>query len=184
VNCRPTSQVVCLAAGALLSFAILPANAGPVAGATTCGAYVTRAPSTLGRSGSGMVPTALAVKQLTDFRDALICLINAERTKDGKPQLTRNKQLDMAALGHTSEAQRLKWWGTGNPHVHPDKGPRDAGQAHRAADTRRRLLPRRSDAGERDRLQLGGQGKRREPRWPDAGRRRQLVDEHQQERSP
>jgi uncharacterized protein YkwD len=67
--------------------------------------------------------------ELTDLRDALICLINAERTKDGKQPLTRNKQLDMAALGHTGESQRLKWWGTSNPHVHPDKGPRDAGQA-------------------------------------------------------
>jgi uncharacterized protein YkwD len=113
----------------LVFLATLPANAGPLAGAKTCGPYVKRAPSTLGSSGSGMVSTAIAAKELADLRDALICLINAERTSTGKQALARNRQFDMAALGHTSEAQRLKWWGSSNPHVHPDKGPRDAGQA-------------------------------------------------------
>ena len=130
MNCRlRLPQIVCFAAGTLVFLATLPANAGPLAGAKTCGPYVKRAPSTLGSSGSGMVSTAIAAKELADLRDALICLINAERTSTGKQALARNRQLDMAALGHTSEAQRLKWWGSSNPHVHPDKGPRDAGQA-------------------------------------------------------
>ena len=105
MNCRlRLPQIVCFAAGTLVFLATLPANAGPLAGAKTCGPYVKRAPSTLGSSGSGMVSTAIAAKELADLRDALICLINAERTSTGKQALARNRQLDMAVLGHTSEA--------------------------------------------------------------------------------
>lgn len=122
--------ILIAACGALLPILTTDAVAGPVAGASTCGPYVKRAPSTVGKDGgTGLVSTAMAAKELADLRDAVICLINAERTYAGKPALTRNRQLDMAALGHTSEAQRLKWWGSSNPHVHPDKGPRDGGQA-------------------------------------------------------
>lgn len=129
MNRLPLLNVICLAVGALIANTIPPADAGPVAGANTFGPFAARAPSTLAHSGSGMVSKAIAVKDLTDLRNALICLINAERTAGGKPPLTRNKELDMAALGHTSEAQRLKWWGTSNPHVNPEKGPQDPGQA-------------------------------------------------------
>lgn len=126
---RPLLQIVSLAAGAFLAHAILPVEAGPVAGAKTCGPYAARAPSTIRRSGSGTVANAIVLKEANDLRDALICLINAERKANGRPALARNKQLDAAALGHAGEAQRLKWWGSGNPHVNPEKGPQDAGSA-------------------------------------------------------
>jgi uncharacterized protein YkwD len=138
VNGRLTTHTLRLVAGAFLSTTILPVHAGPVAGAKICGPYATRAPSTLGSAGGGMVSKAIAAKEVSDLRDALICLINAERTKDGKPALTRNRQLEMAALGHAGEAQRLKWWGSGNPHVNPEKGPQDVGRA---------ISQRISDAG-------------------------------------
>jgi uncharacterized protein YkwD len=99
----------------------LPASAGPVAGAKSCGGYVNVAPSKLKGGGGGMVGNAQTLKQLNDFQAAVACLINAERTTRGLPALTRNKSLDKAAIGHTSEAQRLKWWVPGaDPHTNPE----------------------------------------------------------------
>jgi uncharacterized protein YkwD len=70
-----------------------------------------------------MVDMAVAVRETTGMRDAVLCLINAERTKAGLKPLTLNKQLDAAAMKLTGEAQRDKWWGRGaNPHVNPKTG--------------------------------------------------------------
>ena len=98
-----------------------PVSAGPVAGAKSCGGYVNVAPSKLKGAGGGMVGNAQTLKQLNDFQAAVACLINAERTTRGLPALTRNKSLDKAAIGHTGEAQRLKWWVPGaDPHTNPE----------------------------------------------------------------
>lgn len=99
------------------------AGAGPVAGARSCGHFANRAPSTVGRGGSSTVDMAIAVKEVGALSDAVICLINAERTQAGLKPLTRNKQLTAAAMKLTGEAQRDKWWGAGaNPHVNPKTG--------------------------------------------------------------
>ena len=79
------------------------------------------APSKLKGGGGGMVGNAQTLKQLNDFQTAVACLINAERTTRGLPALTRNKSLDRAAIGHSGEAQRLKWWVQGaDPHTNPE----------------------------------------------------------------
>ena len=99
----------------------LPASAGPVAGAKSCGGYVNVAPSKLKGGGGGMVGNAQTLKVINDFTAAVACLINAERTTRGLTALTRNKSLEKAAVGHTGEAQRLKWWVDGaDPHTNPE----------------------------------------------------------------
>lgn len=88
-----------------------PAEAGPVAGANTCGGYVNRTPSTISAS------------SMSDLREAMICLINAERTTRQLPALTLNSTLYNSAQSHADAAQQLKWWTNGtDPHVNPETG--------------------------------------------------------------
>jgi uncharacterized protein YkwD len=118
----PAFGVVFAATAVLLSTTMVPALAGPVAGANSCGGYVNVAPSMLkGGNNSTMVGAAQTVKALTDFQGAITCLINAERTSRGLPALAKNRSLDKAAVGHAGEAQRLKWWSPGaDPHTNPE----------------------------------------------------------------
>ncbi|WP_346009590.1 CAP domain-containing protein [Streptomyces sp. SID1328] len=52
---------------------------------------------------------------------AVMCLINAERTKRGLSPVVDNPALTSAAQKHTNEAVRIKWWGKGaDPHVNPE----------------------------------------------------------------
>lgn len=70
-----------------------------------------------------MVEAGITVTTLTDYRNAIACLINAERTSRGIAALTENNALDKAAVAHAAQAQRLKWWtGGANPHVNPETG--------------------------------------------------------------
>jgi uncharacterized protein YkwD len=108
VKCYRSLRMVCLAAGGLLSISTSPAMAGPVAGAKACGAFISRAPSMLGRSGGGMVARAITVKEVADLRDAVICLINVDRVSAGRQPLARNKQLDAAAIQHSGEARKVR----------------------------------------------------------------------------
>lgn len=88
-----------------------PAEAGPVAGANSCGGYVNRTPSTISAS------------SMSDLRKATICLINAERTTRQLPALTLNSTLYNSAQSHADAAQQLKWWTNGtDPHVNPETG--------------------------------------------------------------
>lgn len=111
-----------VALGVLIA-ATAAAEAGPVAGANSCGNYAKVAPSRLKCGKGSTVEMALCLKALTDFQNAVACLINAERTSRGLPALAMNKQLNKAAIGHTGDAIKLRWWVAGaNPHVNPQTG--------------------------------------------------------------
>ncbi|MEV1000760.1 CAP domain-containing protein [Nonomuraea sp. NPDC050202] len=56
-------------------------------------------------------------------RQAVLCLIDAERAAAGLRPLTRNSALDAAAASHADAAARLKWWRPGaNSHTNPQTG--------------------------------------------------------------
>lgn len=56
-------------------------------------------------------------------RQAVLCLIDAERVRAGLRPLTRNSALDAAAASHADAAARLKWWRPGaNSHTNPQTG--------------------------------------------------------------
>ncbi|MGP4101502.1 CAP domain-containing protein [Nonomuraea sp. KM90] len=60
---------------------------------------------------------------LTMVRQAVHCLIDAERARAGLAPLTRNAQLDTAAAGHAAAAAALKWWRPGaDSHTNPQTG--------------------------------------------------------------
>jgi hypothetical protein len=88
VACRQSWPVVFLTAGTLPLVSPIPVHSEPVARAKTCGPFASRAPSTVGLSGTGMVSTALGFKDATDLREAVLCLINAERRSDPPTPLT------------------------------------------------------------------------------------------------
>ncbi|MFE5494387.1 CAP domain-containing protein [Streptomyces virginiae] len=59
----------------------------------------------------------------TASRNAVICLINAQRTQRGLPALTTNPALTTAAQQHSAAAVQLKWWGPGkDSHRNPQTG--------------------------------------------------------------
>jgi uncharacterized protein YkwD len=119
---RVESRVLALALGVLL-VAPAAAWAGPVAGANSCGNYAKVAPSRLKCAKGSTVAMAQCLAALNAFRDSIACLINAERTSRGLPALRVSKQLASAALQHTSDATKIRWWVAGaNPHVNPQTG--------------------------------------------------------------
>lgn len=102
-------------AGATLA----PASAETLAGINTCGSDVNTPPSTINPVTDG-----------TRIREAVRCLINAERAAFGLQPLSESGKLALAADGHAKEAARLKWW-TGYPadsHVHPETHTTIAGR--------------------------------------------------------
>jgi uncharacterized protein YkwD len=115
-------RVLAVALGFLVA-ATAAAEAGPVAGANSCGNYAKVAPSRLKCAKGSTVAMAQCLAALNAFRDSVACLINAERTSRGLPALKINKQLASAALQHTSDAVKIRWWVAGaNPHVNPQTG--------------------------------------------------------------
>ncbi|HEX2313149.1 MAG TPA: CAP domain-containing protein [Thermomonospora sp.] len=50
--------------------------------------------------------------------DAVLCLVNEQRTANGVPALTMHPALRTAAREHAKEAVRLKWWAGGGNKVH------------------------------------------------------------------
>ncbi|MFI7643322.1 CAP domain-containing protein [Nonomuraea sp. NPDC049400] len=60
---------------------------------------------------------------LTMVRQAVHCLIDAERARAGLPPLTRNSPLDAAAAAHADAAATLQWWRPGaDSHTNPQTG--------------------------------------------------------------
>ncbi|WP_089170246.1 CAP domain-containing protein [Azotobacter chroococcum] len=103
------SDIISVIAAFLLSSAVTPALAGPVAGEQTCGAHIRTSPASLDLK-----------TQVYLIKDTLQCLINAERAQFGLQELKVNVNLTNAATGHVERSTTIKWWGEGNPHVDPD----------------------------------------------------------------
>jgi len=85
-----TVGIVCILA--------FPASA-QLAGATTCGPHANTPPSSVNLSDQG-----------DKIREAIRCLINAERSANGLNPLWLSPELTRAAHGHATEAGRLRWW--------------------------------------------------------------------------
>ncbi|MFG2341815.1 CAP domain-containing protein [Streptomyces yangpuensis] len=97
-----------LAAAAVLSAALVPVSAAPATAVACDTAAAARAPSS---------------SNDTAVRNALVCLINAQRTQRGLPALTVNQALTTAAQQHSAAAVQLKWWGPGkDSHRNPQTG--------------------------------------------------------------
>ncbi|EKX60176.1 hypothetical protein STRIP9103_09470 [Streptomyces ipomoeae 91-03] len=107
-----TRTALTLAAAGVLSATLVPATASQATADSECdnaAAYYDRSPG----GGTGTLGT----------RQALVCLINAERARHGLPALTYNQSLTDAAFQHTDQAVRLKWWGPGkDSHTNPRTG--------------------------------------------------------------
>ncbi|MFE1559122.1 CAP domain-containing protein [Streptomyces sp. NPDC058734] len=97
---------VSLAAAAVLSAVLVPA-AAPSATAAGCDAAAAARPP-----GGGVAE-----------RDAVLCLINAQRAQRGLPALTANTAMTNAARQHAGAAVQLKWWGPWkDSHTDPRTG--------------------------------------------------------------
>ncbi|MPY56225.1 CAP domain-containing protein [Streptomyces spongiae] len=101
-----------LAAAGVLAATLVPATASRATAGSECAdaaAFYDQSPG----GGTGSVGT----------RDAVVCLINAERARHGLAPLTYNQNLTNAAFQHTDQAVRLKWWGPGkDSHTNPQTG--------------------------------------------------------------
>ncbi|MFE9636706.1 CAP domain-containing protein [Streptomyces sp. NPDC006463] len=92
----------------VLSAALVPVSAAPATAVACDAAAAARAPSSSNDSA---------------VRNALICLINAQRTQRGLSALTTNQALTTAAQQHSAAAVQLKWWGPGkDSHRNPQTG--------------------------------------------------------------
>ncbi|MGG8410371.1 CAP domain-containing protein [Streptomyces sp. 12297] len=97
------------AVAAALSATLFPIVATPSAAAPTCDA-----------TAANQAPTAATAARA---REAVVCLINVQRTQRGLPQLTVNQALTNAAQQHAVAAVQLKWWGPGqDSHRNPQSG--------------------------------------------------------------
>ncbi|MBB6552073.1 CAP domain-containing protein [Nonomuraea rubra] len=101
------------------------AGSGVASGGTAVGGAVR------GSAGAGIgcdvaaayYDTAPQSGNLAMVRQAVLCLINAERARAGLRPYTRNSALDAAAASHADAAARLKWWRPGaNSHTNPQTG--------------------------------------------------------------
>ncbi|MFF5705152.1 CAP domain-containing protein [Streptomyces sp. NPDC012794] len=101
-----TRTRVSLAVATVLSAALVPL-AAPSATAVSCDTAAAARPP-----GGGL-----------QERDAVLCLINAQRAQRGLPALTGNQALTDAARQHTAAAVQLKWWGPWkDSHTNPRTG--------------------------------------------------------------
>ncbi|MGV9929020.1 CAP domain-containing protein [Streptomyces olivaceoviridis] len=108
-----TATAVGLAVAGALSTTLVPFTASP-AWAQDCVASA-RAPS--------LSHTQLANRRNFQVREAVVCLINAQRAQQGLPALTYNQNLTSAAHEHASASVEQKWWGPGkDPHTNPQTG--------------------------------------------------------------
>lgn len=81
-----------------------------LAGAGTCGPDINLSPSTINPATDG-----------GRIREAIRCLINAERVAFILPPLSVSQRLARAADGHAGEAVRQKWWdGSNDSHFDPE----------------------------------------------------------------
>ncbi|WP_223838003.1 CAP domain-containing protein [Streptomyces venezuelae] len=97
-----------LAVAGVLSAVLVPVTAPPATAVTCSVSASNRAPSSSNDSAS---------------RNAVICLINAERTRRGLPALTVNQALTTAAQQHSAAAVQQKWWGPNkDSHRNPQTG--------------------------------------------------------------
>ncbi|MEV6730027.1 MULTISPECIES: CAP domain-containing protein [unclassified Streptomyces] len=97
-----------LAVAGILSAALVPVSAAPATAVTCDAAAAARAPASSNDSAA---------------RNAVICLINAQRTQRGLPALTVNQALTNAAQQHSAAAVQLKWWGPDkDSHTNPQTG--------------------------------------------------------------
>ncbi|MEU6548331.1 CAP domain-containing protein [Streptomyces sp. NPDC046859] len=104
-----TGRLLSTAAVAALSATLLPAVTASPAAAVTCDQAV-----------ANRAPTAGTV---TEARNVVMCLINAQRTQRGLRPLTINQALTNAAQQHAVASVQLKWWGMGrDPHRNPQTG--------------------------------------------------------------
>jgi uncharacterized protein YkwD len=107
-----TRTALTLAAAGVLSATLVCSTASQATAVSECdnaAAYYDRSPG----GGTGTLGT----------RQALVCLINAERARHGLPALAYNQALTDAAFQHTDQAVRLKWWGPGkDSHTNPQTG--------------------------------------------------------------
>jgi uncharacterized protein YkwD len=59
-------------------------------------------------------------KQSPNSREAVLCLIEAERSCRGIPPVHRSHELEVAAWGHARAAIQIKWWvGSADSHTNP-----------------------------------------------------------------
>jgi uncharacterized protein YkwD len=88
---------------------------------TGCGASSQAAapkPDVDGCAGSQLRPSAANDSQV---RAATLCLINAQRARQGEPPLTENLRLDRAAVAHSQDMAERKYFEHVDPDgVHPD----------------------------------------------------------------
>ncbi|MFE5220108.1 MULTISPECIES: CAP domain-containing protein [unclassified Streptomyces] len=105
-----TGTALGLVAAAALSTTLVPVTASP-AWAQECAASA-RAPS---HSHSHR-----ADRRNREVREAVVCLINAQREQLGLPALTYNQNLTTAAHQHALAAVQQQWWGPGkDSHTNP-----------------------------------------------------------------
>ncbi|WP_327361852.1 CAP domain-containing protein [Streptomyces sp. NBC_01296] len=96
------------AVAGILSAALVPVSAAPATAVACDAAAAARAPTGSNDSAA---------------RNAVICLINAERAQLRLPALTVNQALTNAAQQHSAAAVQLKWWGPGkDSHTNPQTG--------------------------------------------------------------
>ncbi|MFC6080126.1 CAP domain-containing protein [Sphaerisporangium aureirubrum] len=105
-------EVAALAGVLTLGFPVLGAAAtastGSAPGCAAAAAYYDTAPQS---------------SNIAMMRNAVHCLIDAERAAVGLPALTRKTTLDAAAASHATAAASLKWWTPGaNSHTNPQTG--------------------------------------------------------------
>lgn len=108
-----TGTAVGLVVAGALSTTLVPFTASP-AWAQECVA-------------SARTPThshsARADRRNREVREAVVCLINAQRAQHGLPALTYNQNLTTAAHQHSSAAVQQQWWGPGkDSHTNPQTG--------------------------------------------------------------
>ncbi|MEV0383209.1 CAP domain-containing protein [Nonomuraea sp. NPDC050643] len=100
-----------LGAAGVVALGALPALSPPAAAAPNCAAA------------AAYYDTVPAAANITMVRQAVHCLIDAERARAGLAALTRNGPLDSAALSHANAAAALKWWRPGaDSHRNPQTG--------------------------------------------------------------
>ncbi|MGW0810751.1 CAP domain-containing protein [Nonomuraea sp. NPDC002799] len=103
----PRGLLAIATAAAVLGVPALSASAA-APGCAAAAAYYDRAPTSA---------------NITQVRQAVHCLIDAERAKAGLPALIRKSTLDAAAASHAAAAASQRWWRPGaDSHRNPRTG--------------------------------------------------------------
>lgn len=100
-----------LGAAGVVALGVLPALSAPATAAPNCAAA------------SAYYDSAPTSANLAMLRQAVHCLIDAERAAVGLGPLTVNTPLTNAASGHAAAAAAIKWWRPGaDSHRNPQTG--------------------------------------------------------------